>query len=156
MYKNTFCVCWGPLMMSGKQAASWDVMRSWGSRLWKAAPSTPRRETHTNVHLRNTKRSMFSPLVLELALELTYTTHVAVFPHPRTNHNCNTNRLINLYIDLYIDFVLLELVLHNTGWFTGSDIRAVQFCSSRTNLWGDGLLWLLLGPPLISFVLASH
>lgn len=41
MYRKTFCVCWGPLMMSGKQAASCDVMRSWGRRLWKAAPSTP-------------------------------------------------------------------------------------------------------------------
>lgn len=28
-------------MMSGKQAASWEVMRSWGRRLWKAAPSKP-------------------------------------------------------------------------------------------------------------------
>lgn len=41
MYRNTFCVCCGPLMMSGKQAASWDVMRSCGSLLWNAAPSTP-------------------------------------------------------------------------------------------------------------------
>lgn len=41
MYRKTFWVCWGPLMMSGKQAASWDVIRSCGSLLWKAAPSTP-------------------------------------------------------------------------------------------------------------------
>lgn len=41
MYKNTFWVCWGPLIISGKQAASWDVIRSCGSLLWKAAPSTP-------------------------------------------------------------------------------------------------------------------
>lgn len=41
MYRNTFCVCCGPLIISGKQAASWDVIRSCGSLLWKAAPSTP-------------------------------------------------------------------------------------------------------------------
>lgn len=41
MYKNTFWVCCGPLIISGKQAASWDVIRSCGSLLWKAAPSTP-------------------------------------------------------------------------------------------------------------------
>lgn len=41
MYRNTFWVCCGPLIISGKQAASWDVIRSCGSLLWKAAPSTP-------------------------------------------------------------------------------------------------------------------
>lgn len=46
MNRKTFWVCCGPLMISGKQAASWEVIRSWGSLLWKAAPSTPNKEKH--------------------------------------------------------------------------------------------------------------
>lgn len=59
MNRKTFWVCCGPLMISGKQAASWEVIRSWGSLLWKAAPSTPSKEYKTRDH-DHTSNSFFA------------------------------------------------------------------------------------------------
>lgn len=46
-------------MMSGKQAASCDVIRSWGRRLWKAAPSTPNQK-HACQNSINTTTKMWN------------------------------------------------------------------------------------------------
>lgn len=52
-------------MISGKQAASCDVIRSWGRRLWKAAPSTPNQkhacQNSINRQQQWTKHDIISP-----------------------------------------------------------------------------------------------